>query len=98
MYTAGAEYPTPHTEVHHHELTRQLLSLWPQAAAVRRHRPGLLYRVRMVRMFCPVECMFQRPDGFYDLDVERCIGCRSCKVNCFYDAITMIQRTRKEDN
>ena len=30
-------------------------------------------------MFCPVECMFQRPDGFYD-------------------AITMIQRTRKEDN
>ena len=49
-------------------------------------------------MFCPVECMFQRPDGFYDLDVERCIGCRSCKVNCFYDAITMIQRTRKEDN
>lgn len=49
-------------------------------------------------MFCPVECMFQQPDGFYDLDVERCIGCRSCKVNCFYDAITMIQRTRKEDN
>ena len=48
-------------------------------------------------MFCPVECMFQRPDGFYDLDVERCIGCRSCRVNCFYDAITMIQRQRKEE-
>ena len=24
-------------------------------------------------MFCPVECMFQRPDGFYDLDVDKCI-------------------------
>mgnify|MGYP002990116239 CR=1 FL=1 len=41
-------------------------------------------------MFCPVECMFQRPDGFYDLDVERCIGCRSCKVNCFYGAVTIL--------
>ena len=49
-------------------------------------------------MFCPVECMFQRPAGFYDLGVERCIGCRSSKVNCIYDAITMIQRARKEDN
>ena len=28
-------------------------------------------------MFCPVECMFQRPDGFYDLDVDKCIGWRS---------------------
>ena len=30
-------------------------------------------------------------------DADKCIGCRSCRVNCFYDAITMIQRDRKED-
>ena len=39
----------------------------------------------------------KRPDGFYDLDEDKCIGCRSCKVNCFYGAVTMIQRTGKEE-
>ena len=48
-------------------------------------------------MFCPVSCMYQRADGFYDVEVDNCIGCRSCKVNCFYGAITMVQHER-EDN
>ena len=33
-------------------------------------------------MFCPMKCIDQRPDD--------CIGCRSCKVNCFYGAVTML--------
>ena len=49
-------------------------------------------------MFCPMKCIDLRPDGYYEVRQDDCIGCRSCKVNCFYDAITMIQRTRKEDN
>ncbi len=40
-------------------------------------------------MFCVMKCIPQRPDGFYEVDVSRCIGCRSCKVNCFYGAVTM---------
>ena len=34
-------------------------------------------------MFCPMKCILQRQDGIY-------IGCRSCKVNCFYDAVTIL--------
>ena len=49
-------------------------------------------------MFCPMKCIDLRPDGYYEVRQDDCIGCRSCKVNCFYDAITMNQRTRKEDN
>ena len=49
-------------------------------------------------MFCPMKCIDLRPDGYYQVRQDDCIGCRSCKVNCFYDAITMIQRARKEDN
>ena len=49
-------------------------------------------------LFCVMDCIVLRPDGLYTVDLERCIGCRSCKGNCFYDAITMIQRARKEDN
>ena len=48
-------------------------------------------------MFCTVQYMYQRPDGFYDLNVDKCIGCRSCKVNCFYGAVTMIRHTGKEE-
>ena len=34
-------------------------------------------------MFCPVQCMYQRPDGFYDLETDKCIGCKSCmKIGC----------------
>lgn len=41
-------------------------------------------------MFCVVKCIHQQPDGVYQVDAQRCIGCRSCKVNCFYDAVTML--------
>ena len=30
------------------------------------------------------------PDGLYTVDLERCIGCRSCKVNCPFDAVTIL--------
>ena len=48
-------------------------------------------------MFCVMDCIVLQPDGLYTVDLERCIGCRSCKVNCFYGAVTMIQRTGKEE-
>ena len=48
-------------------------------------------------MWCVMHCIDQQPDGIYRVRTEDCIGCRSCRVNCFYDAITMIQRDRKED-
>ena len=43
-----------------------------------------------------MECIELQPDGLYAVNSERCIGCRSCKVNCFNDAITMIQPKREE--
>ena len=41
-------------------------------------------------MFCPMKCIDQRPDGIYEVRPDDCIGCRSCKVNCFYGAVTML--------
>ena len=44
-------------------------------------------------MFCVMDCILLQPDGFYTVDLGRCIGCRSCrscKVNCFYGAVTML--------
>ena len=41
-------------------------------------------------MFCPMKCILQRPDGVYEVVQQDCIGCRSCKVNCFYDAVTIL--------
>ena len=41
-------------------------------------------------MFCPVKRILLREDGIYTVDAEQCIGCRSCKVNCFYGAVTML--------
>ena len=35
-------------------------------------------------------CTMLRPDGLYTVDLERCIGCRSCKVNCPFDAVTIL--------
>ena len=40
--------------------------------------------------FCVMKCIFQRPDGIYEVRQDDCIGCRSCKVNCFYGAVTML--------
>ena len=37
-----------------------------------------------------MKCIFQRSDGIYEVRQDDCIGCRSCKVNCFYDAVTML--------
>ena len=34
-------------------------------------------------MFCPMKCIDLRPDGYYEVRQDDCIGCRSCKVNCF---------------
>ena len=31
-----------------------------------------------------------RPDGYYEVRQDDCIGCRSCKVNCFYGAVTIL--------
>lgn len=36
---------------------------------------------------CPVEAMFQRPDGIVDFDRDVCIGCKACMAACPYDAI-----------
>ena len=41
-------------------------------------------------MFCPVKCIFLREDGIYEVNQQQCIGCRGCKVNCFYDAVTIL--------
>ncbi len=41
-------------------------------------------------MFCPMKCILQRQDGIYEVVQRDCIGCRSCKVNCFYDAVTIL--------
>ncbi len=41
-------------------------------------------------MFCPMKCILQREDGIYEVVQRDCIGCRSCKVNCFYDAVTIL--------
>ena len=41
-------------------------------------------------MFCPVKCILLREDGIYEVNQQQCIGCRSCKVNCFYDAVTIL--------
>ena len=41
-------------------------------------------------MFCITKCIYQQPDGFWTVDQEHCIGCRSCKVNCFMGAVTML--------
>ena len=49
-------------------------------------------------MFCPMKCIFQREDGIYEVDAARCIGCRGCKVNCFYGAVTILPpQVRKQD-
>ena len=64
--------------------------------------PGL--RTTVFFKGCPLHCLWcSNPESQHiapDIawNDTLCIGCRSCKVNCFYDAITMIQRTRKEDN
>ena len=41
-------------------------------------------------MFCVMDCIVLQPDGLYTVDMERCIGCRSCKVNCPFDAVTIL--------
>ena len=46
---------------------------------------------------CPVKATYKTEQGLVAIDYHRCIGCRFCRVNCFYDAITMIQRDRKEE-
>ncbi|MDO4811205.1 MAG: 4Fe-4S binding protein [Eubacteriales bacterium] len=45
-------------------------------------------------MFCIMKCIELQPDGLYKV-TDDCIGCRSCKVNCFNDAITMIRSKRE---
>ena len=42
-------------------------------------------------MFCVTNCIYLRQDGLYAVDEEHCINCRSCLVNCFYEAVTMIR-------
>lgn len=46
-------------------------------------------------MFCVMHCIEVQPDGLYKV-TEECIGCRSCRVNCFSDAITMIRPKSEE--
>ncbi|MBE6940340.1 MAG: ferredoxin [Ruminococcaceae bacterium] len=42
--------------------------------------------------FCIMDCIIQRPDGLYEIVQEDCIGCRACKVNCPFDAITAVEK------
>lgn len=37
---------------------------------------------------CPVEATYQREDGIVVMDYDKCIGCRTCLVNCPYGART----------
>lgn len=48
-------------------------------------------------MFCVTKCIHLRPDGFYEVDAEQCIGCRGCLVNCFSDAVTMVVPKEERD-
>ncbi len=47
-------------------------------------------------MFCITKCIHQQPDGLYWVDQEHCIGCRSCKVNCPYGAVTILPPKRED--
>jgi len=40
---------------------------------------------------CPVNATFKREDGVVAVDYAKCIGCRSCLVNCPYGARTTDQ-------
>lgn len=42
--------------------------------------------------FCIMSCITQRPDGIYEIDQELCIGCRACKVNCPFGAISAVEK------
>ena len=33
-------------------------------------------------MFCPMKCIDLRPDGYYQVRQDDCIGCRSCEAVC----------------
>jgi anaerobic carbon-monoxide dehydrogenase iron sulfur subunit len=36
---------------------------------------------------CPEECITRRPDGWLEIDYQRCTGCRACVEACPLDAI-----------
>ena len=38
-------------------------------------------------MFCVMDCILLQPDGFYTVDLDRCIGCRSS----FLSLLSLIQ-------
>lgn len=46
-------------------------------------------------MWCLMHCIDQQPDGIYKVRSEDCIGCRSCKVNCPNEAVTMLPPKRE---
>ena len=41
--------------------------------------------------FCTTKCIHQNPDGTYYVDQDFCIACRSCKANCTFGAVTILQ-------
>ena len=41
-------------------------------------------------MFCVMDCLLLQPDGFYTVDLARCIGGRSGKVNCPFEAVIIL--------
>lgn len=43
---------------------------------------------------CVTSCLRVKEDGFIFVDKDNCIGCRVCKVNCFWGAIEMIRPQR----
>ena len=43
-----------------------------------------------------MHCIDLQPDGIYRVREADCIGCRSCKVNCPNEAVTMLPPKRPE--
>ena len=41
-------------------------------------------------MFCVMDCILLQPDGFYTVGLDRCIGCRACKVNRPLEAVILL--------
>ena len=60
--------------------------LAPEEVRLRR----IMQRDGIERQYALLRIRAQEPDGFYTVDLDRCIGCRSCKVNCPFEAVIIL--------